>query len=76
MEPDWITPSGVLRIEPSLPCILKHGFARRAVQEHLGNRMHHASKLARQPLRRTPPLCIANRRKRNPRTGDDSVFLR
>ena len=46
MEPDWIAPSGLLRIEPSLPRIREHRLAGGAVQEDFGVGMRHASKLA------------------------------
>jgi hypothetical protein len=46
MEPDWIAPSGLLRIKPSLLRILEHWLARRAIQEDFGDGMRHVSKLA------------------------------
>jgi hypothetical protein len=46
MEPDWIAPSGLLRIKPSLPGIREHRLAGRAIQEDFGDGMRHASKLA------------------------------
>jgi hypothetical protein len=49
MEPGWIAPARLLRIKPCLARILEHRLARRTVQEDLGNRMRHASKLAREP---------------------------
>jgi len=46
VEPHWIAPLSLLRIEPSLARFLEHGLARRGVQEDLGAVMRHASKLA------------------------------
>jgi hypothetical protein len=42
-----VAPPSLLRLEPGLARILKHGLARRAVQEDFGDRMRHPTKLAR-----------------------------
>jgi hypothetical protein len=84
MEPDWIAPSGLLRIKPSLPGIREHRLARRAIQEDFRNGMRHASKLARVccltdvGLRTAQAFHVRrlDRQKRNPHTRDASVVLR
>jgi hypothetical protein len=75
VEPDRISPTCLLRTKPSLARIGEHRLARRAVQEDLRNRMRHVSKLAREPPCRALACHTANPQKRDPYTGDDSVFL-
>ena len=56
-----ISPTGLLRIKPSLAGIGEHWFAGRAVQKDLRNRMRHVSKLARESPCRARACHTANR---------------
>ena len=45
VQPRGITPAGLLRDDPGLPCLRQHRLARTGVEEDLGNRLRHTLKL-------------------------------